>query len=871
MKARILRLASWLVERELLWLLLASPALLFPTAFRPGTLLALASIPLLWLCRWLGRGRLTVRSLLDIPILGIMMVLPVSLIVSVDAALSLPKFTGLILGIALYYALLNSPDVRPVYRLMPLLSLAVVVLGLVGIDWHDFKIPLLSPLYRHLPRLIQGVPRTMQGGFHPNEVGGTLAMLIPLLLAPLLARDSSCHLLESSELSGRWHTGSSLRSLSLGLALLAATFTLILTQSRTAIVATLAALLFMGALHSRVVLYAAAAAVAGLILALWRWGATPLLEAALKLPGSYTWQGRPEIWRNAWQVLCDYPLTGIGLNTFAPVSRARYTYLLAPPDWDFVHAHNILLQVGVDLGLIGLACFLAFLVVFFLVGLRTYSTAQDRTTRWLISGLMASMAAYLAFGSIDAITLGAKPALLVWMSAGLLVRLAREERRKVPTVNHHAEPLSRPRPAKDSGVSARFTGLEFSGRPSDGRMGLVAWSAVAFITLIAIAIWHNLLASIALSNLGQLAINRAHRVGTQHAASLPAQRAASLLEQAIRLEPRNRSAQRALAEVYIRLGRETEALALWREAGVSGRDLAERGEALRRSGSPPEAQRWVEWALALQPELGDAWYYLGLIFREGRQCRKAAQALEKALAVDNLAGVSPLDVERTLGLVLVYQGQAGEASSHFQRVLSAAPDDVRTRFNLAQALSQVGDHAAAHSEFMEAIAWLERVRRQLGEAFYQAMRFELARALTTNANRRGDLAAAQHWAKEAKEISPDDAYPYADLAELYIAKGMYQEAIAECESFLQRRSDASAIYYLLGQAQAAAGDYPGAIQAYENALRLRPGLAAYHYVLARALEAKGELERAAQELARAKALGPDIRYRVTGHDRLLSD
>ncbi len=817
-QAPMLRAMRWIADHELAGVLALAPFLLFPTALPVATAAALALVPVLWIARWAARSHLTRRSPLDVALLVLMAMAAVSVLVSPYPELSLPKATGLILGLALYYALVNHRAAPEAARWLPVVGLGIVGLGLVGIDWVIFKLPLLAPIYSHLPRLIQGVPRTESGGFHPNEVGGTLAMLIPVALALWPSRG------ELVTAPGGWLPALIRSRVFLALTLVAMSGLLLLTQSRAAIAATALALAFMAAVRWRWARWALGAL--ALLLAaflLWR-GPSEALDLVLSLPGSHTWAGRPEIWRNALRAWRDYPFTGLGLNAFEPVSRARYTYLIAPASWDFVHAHNILLQTGVDLGLAGLAAFVAFLGMLCIPALRM-RRAQALWHRRLAVGLLGSILAYLTFGAIDAITLGAKPSALLWVAAGTLAWMQAEE-----------------------------------GAPRAGgwsRQGLLIAALAAGLMVVAVAAYPPL-ASRALSNWGQLAINQGL-----------SKQAVAILERAVELDQGNGSAQTGLAEAYAAAGREEEALFRWRIAGTSAAALAQRGEALRRAGALGEAERWLRRALSLDSTLSDAWYYLGLWQQE--RADDPIDSWREALAHNHFVAVSRLDVQRALGIQLVKAGSYAEAVAHFRAMLADAPADVRTRYNLAQSLSLLGDYEAARSELEQAMRVLEESQAALGALVYADLRKELAIALTTNANRRDDLEAAARWGSLAKQLEPRHPFPYADLAELYVRQGLFAEAIAECRAFLQIRQDAAGIYYLLGQAHAGTGEQALAIQAYREALLLRPDVAQFHYALARAQAASGDAEGAAQSLTRAKSLGSDVPLRLTGHGRLLSE
>lgn len=68
---------------------------------------------------------------------------------------------------------------------------------------------------------------------------------------------------------------------------------------------------------------------------------------------------RVEIWSRAIDGIEDFPFTGMGLNTFRKLVFVLYPLSLEGPEVDLGHAHNIWLQVSLDLGLPGLVAYLA--------------------------------------------------------------------------------------------------------------------------------------------------------------------------------------------------------------------------------------------------------------------------------------------------------------------------------------------------------------------------------------------------------------------------------------------------------------------------------------------------------------------------------
>ena len=81
---------------------------------------------------------------------------------------------------------------------------------------------------------------------------------------------------------------------------------------------------------------------------------------------------RFEVWRWALAGIQDFPFTGCGLGHFRQVVRLLYP-LNVDPGYDIAHAHNIFLQIALDVGLPGLMAYLAMLGI---VAVTTWRTAS---------------------------------------------------------------------------------------------------------------------------------------------------------------------------------------------------------------------------------------------------------------------------------------------------------------------------------------------------------------------------------------------------------------------------------------------------------------------------------------------------------------
>lgn len=415
----------WVVRWELLFVALLAPLLLFPGRTYG---LAMAGVPLLWGLRRLDQGHFVRRTPLDWSIFLLLLMVAVSAAISLDPALSLPKVTGVVLGVAAYYGLaarLEGPrEIWLAAAFVVAVGCGVATISLLGTNWFQ-KIPVLGPLAERLPVAIRGLPGSPPDGFHPNQVAGALIWMLPLLLALLWTyRSGPLPLLPPA-----WHGPA--RTLFL-LALLLIGGTMLLTQSRSGYIGLLCGVAALVVLPRRRLLLGALAALAAAALAAPLVG-PPLLAAyssvdALQSTQALsvdTLQGRLELWSRAVTAIGDFPLTGVGIGLFREVQPALYPLLNLEPEFDIGHAHNHLLNAALDLGLPGLVAYLALWLGAAAMARRALRGAPDRGMDALALGLSAGLVAVFAYSMTDMIALGAKPGLLMWLVFGLLFCLYR--------------------------------------------------------------------------------------------------------------------------------------------------------------------------------------------------------------------------------------------------------------------------------------------------------------------------------------------------------------------------------------------------------------------------------------------------------------
>lgn len=375
--------------------------------------LALIWIVFLWLCRFIARGRLSVKTPVDLPVLFLLLALPLNLYASADAELSRAAVFRFIGEIAVLYAVVNwaasAPNSVARVRLLSVGLIAVgsgvTLLGLLATNLSGSKVLNFDSLTNWLPHLI--TPLVNPLGVNANFTGGLAAVLLPLALAQAL-----------------WTKEPLTRFASLGGGLILGV-TLLVTQSRGAWLGVALALGVMTLLSFRRAWLLLFILIPALVIALNFFGVERFLDFVAGGGTIESGAGRLEIWERALYMLQDFPFTGVGIGTFGKVASILYPFFTIAPDTQVPHAHNVYLQAGVDHGIPGMVAIIGFLTALCVTGLISIRRAQDTPWRGLAIGLFGALVVYLAHGMFDAIDNTLKTSALIYASFGLLIATAR--------------------------------------------------------------------------------------------------------------------------------------------------------------------------------------------------------------------------------------------------------------------------------------------------------------------------------------------------------------------------------------------------------------------------------------------------------------
>jgi O-antigen ligase len=183
--------------------------------------------------------------------------------------------------------------------------------------------------------------------------------------------------------------------------------------------------------------------------------------------GDLTW--RQQVGSAAVKMIAEKPL-GWGNAGFA-LNGSRYSALVAPAAKVEAHGltmqsmvHNEYLQIGVGLGLLGLALYLLVLGGFFVRGVKALSRIESDRRRWLLIGAMGAVAAQMVDALGNPAWQYSEVSLPFWLMLGLGMAASRTHRER--------------------GEVRELAPAAAPGRPSLGRLG---WQGLAAVVVVGLA------------------------------------------------------------------------------------------------------------------------------------------------------------------------------------------------------------------------------------------------------------------------------------------------------------------------------------------------------------------------------------------------
>lgn len=358
--------------------------------------------------RWIAFGYFIRRTPADWGVLLIIAMAVVSYSMSAIPEDTFIQVIRLLAGIALFYSIVDwgclPSRVGGLVILLLLISMGLFVLGFFGVEW-------VAERTKFLPGEIFSVFKVwVSDPAHPNVLAGSLVLIAPLPFALILYNSGFPFNVKLR----RWI------NFLYVICFISAASMIFLSQSRGAALALTLSFIVLIAMRWKWgwILGAALISIGALAAIV---GGASLSALLLDNQTVGTLSTRVELWARGLSIVGNFPLTGIGMGLFGQVI-GYWMPMITGGESEIVHAHNLFLQIAIDLGLPGLVGWISILLVSTAVAWKIYKAGSREQDRWVVgvgAGFLCMSVAMIAHGMVDAVVWGLRSAPLVWVIWGV--------------------------------------------------------------------------------------------------------------------------------------------------------------------------------------------------------------------------------------------------------------------------------------------------------------------------------------------------------------------------------------------------------------------------------------------------------------------
>lgn len=275
------------------------------------------------------------------------------------------------------------------------------------------------------------------------------------------------------------------------------------------------------------------------------------------------------------------------------------------------------------------------------------------------------------------------------------------------------------------------------------------------------------------------------------------------------------------------------------KAGGAAQRLFEEGAEFQADRAWWNASEKYQEALKINPAYADAWYRLA-------QCVYEMDSPETALDhLQNAKKYAPgrPDILNLEGMALISLGRLDEAQKIFEDIQKKYPNDIESRFGLAElnlfrgrvsgAESLYSDALKRNPQNAKALLSLALISAELGKD--RASERFASQAIQAHADnpqahyvasyldfKKGDIASAERRCLAAIQVAPEYTEAYELLALIYFRQGRYSEVIDLADWSLSRDRNRGEAWYIKGLSEFKMNKVEGAIKTWNLGLEAVP-------------------------------------------------
>jgi putative inorganic carbon (HCO3(-)) transporter len=352
-------------------------------------------------------GGRSLRTPLDWAIVLLTFTALTTLLVTPELQTSRTQVSQLFAGIvALYVTVVWSTSPR----LVRLVAIGLICIGVGLVAVAPFAVNWSAPQTKALPAQIYAYfPTVATDTIHPNVLASALMICLPLATAWFIdVRQAQRHWIE------QW---------ALFVAVSAMLVMFVLTQSRGGLIALSVGLIVVIALMLgkkwAVMFLFVCIGVVFLVVLIAQSTSIASVDNSLD---TNALQFRLMVWRLALSMASDFVFTGAGIGTFNDTAMRLYGFA----NVENPGAHNLYLQVAVDLGLIGLVAFIAILGSVLAMGWVTIGRIKSHNSpalQGIAVGAYGAMIGLLVHGFVESTVWGTRASIMLWLLIGIITAM----------------------------------------------------------------------------------------------------------------------------------------------------------------------------------------------------------------------------------------------------------------------------------------------------------------------------------------------------------------------------------------------------------------------------------------------------------------
>lgn len=244
-------------------------------------------------------------------------------------------------------------------------------------------------------------------------------------------------------------------------------------------------------------------------------------------------------------------------------------------------------------------------------------------------------------------------------------------------------------------------------------------------------------------------------------------------------------------------------------------------------------------AIQANKSYGDAWFHLSQVTYAIGDYTLALTYLEEA---DKYAK-NRTDIQNLRGLILIALGRLDEARKVFNDILKKYPNDIDSRFGLAELDLFTGSFIGAKNQYEDALKRqgnnrkallsLALISSELGnhdtarKYIEQALRYhsgesEVHYLASYLEAKRGNFIEAEKRARAAVQINPEYTKAYVLLCSILYAQKKYDDVIDMCDYLISKNRNTTEAWYLKGLSQNRKGEWKSCVDTWNMALSINP-------------------------------------------------